>query len=86
VARVSLLIVLLMVLLSYVGPAAKYLEAWQLAGQTRAQVQDLRKDNKRLKGEADRLRKPDQVELEARRIGMARPGERVYVVHGLPRR
>jgi hypothetical protein len=24
------------------------------------------------------------VELEARRLGMARPGERAYVVRGLP--
>ena len=86
VARILLLFVLIAVLASYVGPAAKYFEAWRLSGKTRAEVQELRKDNTRLRHEAKRLRNADQIELEARRIGMARPGERVYVVRGLPRR
>jgi cell division protein FtsB len=83
---VSLFVVLLAVLASYIGPAAKYVEAWRLAGETRAEVQELRRDNHGLRTEARRLRDPDQIELEARRVGMARPGERVYVVRGLPRR
>jgi hypothetical protein len=38
-----------------------------------------------MKARAKRLQDPQTVELEARRIGMARPGERVYVVKNLPK-
>jgi cell division protein FtsB len=85
VARLSLLVALLLVLLSYVGPATKYWEAWHLNRETRADVQGLREDNARLRERTRDLRNPQRVELEARRLGMARPGERVYVVRGLPR-
>jgi len=85
VARLSLLIALLLVLLSYLGPAAKYWNAWHLNRETRADVQALREDNARLRERARGLQKPGRVELEARQLGMARPGERVYVVRGLPK-
>ena len=71
-------------LLSYLGPATKYCGAWQLTRETRAEVQTLREDNARLRERAHALNRPQRVELEARRLGMARPGERVYVVQGLP--
>ena len=70
---------------SYVGPTANYLESWRLAKQTRAELNDLRTDNARLRERAKRLRDSDTIELEARRIGMARPGERAYVIRNLPK-
>jgi|SRR5919197_6607182 cell division protein FtsB len=84
-ARLSLLIVLGVVVLSYLGPATDYIKAWRLARETRAEVQQLHQDNERLRARTKTLASRQQVELEARKIGMARPGERVYVVHGLPR-
>jgi cell division protein FtsB len=84
VARVSLLVVLVLVLLSFVQPARKYLRAWGLARETAGEVRTLRTDNQRLKATAEKLRQPTTVELEARRVGMARPGERVYVIKRLP--
>ena len=85
VARVSLLLVLFAVLVSYLGPAANYVESWRLAKQTRGELQGLRTDNDRLRERAKRLRDPNMIELEARRIGMARPGERAYVIRHLPK-
>jgi cell division protein FtsB len=85
VARLSLLFVLLAIMASYVGPAAEYLQSWRLAAETRAEVRDLRADNERLRVRAKQLQDPQTIELEARRIGMGRPGERVYVVRGLPK-
>jgi cell division protein FtsB len=85
VARLSLLIALALVLLLFISPATKYFEAWRLSGDTRTELKDLRTDNARLRTRARQLRSPSRVELEARRLGMARPGERVYVVRGLPR-
>jgi cell division protein FtsB len=82
---VSLLLVLFAVVVSYVGPTANYLESWRLAKQTRGELNDLRTDNARLRERAKRLRDSDTIELEARRIGMARPGERAYVIRNLPK-
>ena len=85
VARLSLLMALGLVLLLYVKPATRYFEAWQLSRDTQAEVQDLRTDNAALRARSRELKRSSRVELEARRLGMARPGERVYVVRGLPR-
>jgi cell division protein FtsB len=85
VARLSLLMALGLVLLLYVKPATRYFEAWQLSRDAQAEVQDLRSDNKALHERSRKLKRSSRVELEARRLGMARPGERVYVVRGLPR-
>ena len=85
VARLSLLMALALVLLLYVRPAARYLEAWQLSRDTRGELQELRSDNAHLRERRRELKRPARVELEARRLGMARPGERAYVVRGLPR-
>ena len=80
-----LLVVLLAVVVSFLGPATKYIRTWQLARNTRAQVQQLKTDNARLAQEAKLLKDPQQVQLRARALGMARPGERVYVVRNLPK-
>ena len=85
VARLSLLVALGLVLLLFVKPATRYFEAWQLSRDTQAEVKELRSDNAALRSRSRELKRSSRVELEARRLGMARPGERVYVVRGLPR-
>jgi cell division protein FtsB len=85
VGRVSLLVVLAVVLISYIGPATEYLRARGLAKETRSEVKRLQQDNSRLRVRAKQLQDIDNVELEARKSGMARPGERVYVIRGLPK-
>ena len=85
VARLSLLIALGLVLLLYVKPAARYFEAWQLRRDTHSELKELRADNAQLRERKRELKRSSRVELEARRLGMARPGERVYVVRGLPK-
>jgi cell division protein FtsL len=85
VARTMLLVVLLVVLVSFLGPATKYVRTWQLARQTKHEVIQLRDDNARMRKQAKILQNQDQIELRARQRGMARPGERVYVVRGLPK-
>jgi cell division protein FtsB len=80
-----LLVVLVAILISYVGPATNYLESWQLARETSTEVTELREDNARLREKAKLLKDPAQVELQGRRMGMAKPGERVYVVRNLPK-
>jgi cell division protein FtsB len=85
VARLSLLIALGLVVLLYIKPATRYIDAWQLSRDTNGELHQLRTDNHALRARARELRRPSRVELEARRLGMARPGERAYVVRGLPK-
>jgi len=85
VGRVALLLVLGLILLLYVGPARSYWTTWQEAKSKRTEVQRLREENARLRARKRALRDPRTLEAEARRLGMTRPGERPFVVEGLPR-
>ena len=79
VARLSLLVALLLVLLSYIGPATKYWEAWHLNRETRAEVQTLREDNAALReraAELDRTRSGSSWRLAPRHGPPGRAGVR----------
>lgn len=82
--RVGLLVVLAGVLLLYVGPAHSYLQTWRESNAKRAQVQRLQAENVRLRARRRSLENPHALERSARRLGMVRPGERAFVVRGLP--
>ena len=84
VGRVALLLVLFGVMVLYVNPLRSY---WTTRGESQArsaEVQRLEADNARLRARRDALKDPASIEAEARRLGMLRPGERAYVVEGLP--
>jgi len=83
--RVALLLVLLMMVGLYVGPARSYVAARQEAAARSGEVRDLRRENARLRARRAALRQPQAVEREARRLGMVRPGEKPYVIEHLPR-
>ena len=83
--RVALLLVLLMMVGLYVGPARSYVAARQEAAARGGEVRDLRRENARLRARRAALRQPQAVEREARRLGMVRPGEKPYVIEHLPR-
>lgn len=84
VGRVGLLFVLVMILGLYVGPARSYFATRSQAAEKRQAVERLRQERKHLQERAAALRDPAALEREARRLGMVRPGERAYVVKGLP--
>ena len=85
VGRIALLLVLLGVIALYINPARTYLSARGEAEQRRAEVAELQRENDRLRARKAQLRDPRQLEREARRLGMDKPGERAYVVNGLGR-
>lgn len=85
VSRVGLLVVLVGIVALYVGPARSYVSTWKEAKAKRAEVQRLQRDNARLRERRAALSDPKALEREARRLGMVRPGERAYVVKGLPK-
>jgi cell division protein FtsB len=84
VGRVALLLVLFGVVALYVGPAISFVETWQEAKQRRAEVRELQRENTKLKARRQALRDPRTLEREARRLGLVKPGERAYIVKGLP--
>lgn len=85
VARTALLIVLLVLIWLYVGPARSYVAAREEAAQRSAEVQELRREHRELRARRAELRSEVALEREARELGMVRPGERSFVVRGLPR-
>lgn len=84
VGRVALLVLLLAVALAYVGPAHSLLSTWRESSAKDAQVRELEREHEVLVRRAKELRDPRTVQAEARRLGMVKPGERSYVVSGLP--
>jgi cell division protein FtsB len=84
-SRVALLVVLLVLVFLYAGPARSYWDTLKQSKQRRAEVAVLQRENERLRARRDALRSPSALEREARRLGMVRPGERPYLVEHLPK-
>lgn len=84
VGRVALLVVLSLVVLAYVGPARSLVSTWRTSSAKQAQLHALQRERQALLQRARELRDPRTVQAEARRLGMVRPGERSYVLDGLP--
>ncbi len=85
VGRWALLGVLGLVLYLYIGPATTWVSTWKEAREKRAEVAELRTANERLRERRDALKRRSSLEREARRLGMVKAGERMYVVDGLPK-
>jgi cell division protein FtsB len=85
VGRVALLLLLGVVLLLYVNPAINYIKTWRASDTKRTEVQKLESENAKLRARKAALKEPATLEKEARSLGMVRPGERAYVIRGLPR-
>jgi cell division protein FtsB len=82
--RLALLAMMAGILGLYVGPARSWLSTWEESKERRAEVLQLRAENRRLLARRRELQRPGAVEAEARRLGMVHQGERAYVVRGLP--
>jgi cell division protein FtsB len=85
VSRAALLVVALVMVYLYAGPARSYWSAMQEAESRRNDVMRLKRENADLRARRETLRSEGALEREARKLGMVRPGERPYVVEGLPR-
>ena len=84
--RWALIAVLGFVLYLYIGPAATWVSTYREAGRKRAEVAELKAENRRRRERRRQLRDPAALEREARRLGMVKAGERSYVIEGLPER
>jgi cell division protein FtsB len=84
-SRYGLLAILVGLLFLYVNPARSYFDTLREAHHRHAEVRGLLEENKRLEAKKRTLSDPETLEAAARKLGMVRPGERPYVVRGLPR-
>jgi cell division protein FtsB len=83
--RWALIAVLGLVLYLYVGPAATWVSTYREAARKRADVAELKAENRRLRERRRVLRDPTALEREARRLGMVKAGEKSFVIEGLPK-
>jgi len=84
VGRLALLFVFLGVAALYIGPSISFLQTRSESGRRQQEITKLKQENAELQKRRDALKNPRAVENEARRQGMVKPGERAYVVKGLP--
>lgn len=68
----------------YVNPARSYIDTLREAHHRSAEVRGLLDENHHLRAKRRALDDPRALEAAARSLGMVRPGERPYVVRGLP--
>jgi cell division protein FtsB len=85
ISRLALLGVLVFLMFLFIGPARSYVSTWQKAKHERAVVADLKRQNADLRARRAALTHPAVLEREARQLGMTRPGEKVFVLRGLPK-
>ena len=83
VGRVALVLVLFGVMVSYLNPMVNLLQAWQGSKASEQQLVQLKQERAALTRELREVSSPATLEREARKLGMVRPGEHAYVVHGL---
>jgi cell division protein FtsB len=76
-------LVLFGVMVSYLNPLVNLLEAWQGSKSSEAQLAQLKREKVELAQRLREVSSPATLEREARRLGMVKPGEHAYVVHGL---
>jgi cell division protein FtsB len=79
-----MLFVLVGILILYIGPVRSYFATRHRAAAEGAVVRSLRVENTRLRDRRRALSHPATLEREARRLGMVRPGEKPFIVRGLP--
>ena len=84
VGRVLLVVVLTVVAGLYIQQGLAYLSARSQADQQEAVARQLARQNAKLAREQRSLGDPATIMAMARELGMVKPGERPFVVTGLP--
>jgi hypothetical protein len=80
VGRWALICVFAFVLYLYIGPARTWIGTYSEAKRKRAEVAELRERHEALLERKRALTRKGAVEREARKLGMVKAGEKLYVV------
>jgi cell division protein FtsB len=81
--RVVLVLVIMGVLVSYIGPTLRVFDTWRESRAGEARLQELSRENAALTEQAKELDKPAAAKVEARKLGLLAEGERGYVIDDL---
>ena len=79
-----MLVVLVVLLYLYISPARALWTAWHDSRARRADVAGLERGNAALRAQRNALLAPGALQLQARRLGLVRRGERLYEIGNLP--
>jgi cell division protein FtsB len=85
VGRWALICVFAFVIYLYIGPARTWVSTYAEAKRKREDVAALRGENQALRERKRQLQRRGAVELEARKLGMVKAGEKLYVVENAAR-
>lgn len=80
----AILVVLCALFYLYARAGLSLLSSWKESRRDGAQVVALERQNAALRHERATLTGRGDLQTEARRLGMVKPGEQTYVVSGLP--
>jgi cell division protein FtsB len=67
----------------YYRPAGAYLETRHALAERRAEVRGLEAQKRLLERRLASTTSPAALELEARKLGLVKPGERLFIVQGI---
>jgi cell division protein FtsB len=84
VGRVGMLVALALLLYLAISPLRSLIADFHLSAQRQAQLRALRHQAATLAAEQHALAQPGTPQVEARNLGLVKPGERAYIVYGLP--
>jgi cell division protein FtsB len=76
--------VLAVVAFLYYKPLTRYVEARNELAARRAEVAELRAEKVRLERRFERSTSLVALAREARRVGLVRPGEQLFIIKGIP--
>jgi len=85
IGRIVLVLVVLLLASSYVRPLLDWFDARGQAAAQEQRLQELSATAKRLRAEKARLMTERGMVEQAQELGMVSPGQRLYVVRGLPK-
>jgi hypothetical protein len=84
VSRAAMLLVLVVLAYLYISPVRGLISDLHEAASRHLQVVSLERTYAELRAQERTLARASTLEIEARNLGLVRPGEREYVVSGLP--
>ncbi|HUA73495.1 MAG TPA: hypothetical protein VL988_01935 [Solirubrobacteraceae bacterium] len=82
--RLAMLFVLAALLYLYLSAGIRMLSTWHQSHHDRATVAAMEREHTALVRQREALGRQGSAETQARKLGMAKPDERPYVITGLP--
>jgi cell division protein FtsB len=77
------LVIILAVAVGYVQPLRAYRDAIADVAAQKAQIDRIERTNAALEQQIEETETPEFVEREARKLGLVKPGERLFIVTGV---